>query len=49
MRTAGGGGYGPAALRSPEAVLDDLREGLISEDHARAYYPHVFEASVAAE
>ena len=44
-----GGGYGPAALRAPEAVLADLREGLISEDHARAFYPHVFEASVAAE
>ena len=49
MRTAGGGGYGPAAARSPEAVLDDLREGLITEDHARTYYPHVFQARAAAE
>ena len=48
MRTAGGGGYGPAGQRSAEAVRADLREGLISEDHARANYPHVFEAVAAA-
>ena len=48
MRTAGGGGYGPAAERPVESVLADLREGYITEDHARAHYPHVFEARAAA-
>jgi N-methylhydantoinase B len=38
----GGGGYGPPSQRDPEAVLSDLREGYISEEHARCHYPHAF-------
>jgi N-methylhydantoinase B len=38
----GGGGYGSPEERDPEAVLADLREGYISEEHARRYYPHAF-------
>jgi N-methylhydantoinase B len=38
----GGGGYGPPEERDPEAVLADIREGYISEEHARRYYPHAF-------
>lgn len=34
----GGGGYGPANRRKLEAVLADLREGLISETEAEATY-----------
>ena len=46
--TCGGGGYGLAAERRAEAVLGDLREGYISEAHARAHYPHAM-ADKAAE
>lgn len=35
---AGGGGYGPPAERSRAAVRADLRDGLISEQAARATY-----------
>jgi N-methylhydantoinase B len=38
----GGGGYGPPAERSPEAVHADVREGYITEEHARRHYPHAF-------
>lgn len=38
----GGGGYGPPEEREPARVLDDLREGYISEAHAKAYYPQAF-------
>jgi N-methylhydantoinase B len=39
----GGGGYGPPSERPKEKVLDDLREGYITEAHAREHYPHAFE------
>lgn len=42
LRTGGGGGYGPPSERDPEAVRADVREGYISEDHARRFYPHAF-------
>jgi N-methylhydantoinase B len=42
MMTGGGGGFGPAAERDPEAVRKDLREGLISERFAREHFPHAF-------
>ncbi|MCY4459562.1 MAG: hydantoinase B/oxoprolinase family protein [Albidovulum sp.] len=42
LYTAGGGGYGPASERAVEAVESDLREGYISESHAREHYPHAF-------
>jgi N-methylhydantoinase B len=38
----GGGGYGPASERDPEAVRSDLREGYVTEAHARRHYPHAF-------
>lgn len=40
--SAGGGGYGDPAERDPQAVLDDVREGYVSEAAARRDYPHVF-------
>jgi N-methylhydantoinase B len=40
LRTGGGGGYGPPEERDAEAVRDDLREGYVSEEHARRWYPH---------
>jgi N-methylhydantoinase B len=44
VRTGGGGGYGPPAERSREQVLEDVREGYVSEEYARTYYPHAFQA-----
>ena len=38
----GGGGYGRPQERDPEAVHADLRDGYISEQRARADYPHAF-------
>ena len=46
--TAGGGGYGPPSERKVEAVIDDIREGYISEGHARENYPHAFAQEDAA-
>jgi N-methylhydantoinase B len=40
LQTGGGGGFGPAAERDPDAVRADLREGYISAEHARRWYPH---------
>jgi N-methylhydantoinase B len=34
----GGGGYGPPMARDPERVLEDVREGYVSIDQARAVY-----------
>ncbi|MDE0204308.1 MAG: hypothetical protein OXK73_17960, partial [Rhodospirillaceae bacterium] len=42
LSSGGGGGYGPAAERDPAAVHNDLREGYITEAHARSHYPHAF-------
>ena len=42
LRTGGGGGYGDPAARDPEAVRTDVREGYVSEERARADYPHAF-------
>jgi N-methylhydantoinase B len=39
----GGGGYGPPSERDPESVLEDVREGYVSEAEARKHYPHAFE------
>jgi N-methylhydantoinase B len=38
VRTPGGGGYGPAGERDPEAVRRDVRAGKVSPDRARAVY-----------
>jgi N-methylhydantoinase B len=42
LRTGGGGGFGDRARRDPDAVADDVREGYVSEQQARADYPHAF-------
>ena len=44
LSCGGGGGYGPPAARAPASVHRDLREGYITEAHARRYYPHVLAA-----
>lgn len=36
----GGGGYGMPALRSREAVAQDLRNGVISQEYATKHHPH---------
>ncbi len=38
IETAGGGGFGPAHERDPEAVLRDVREGKITRARAREAY-----------
>ena len=43
LHCGGGGGYGPPAARDPKAVRSDLREGYITERHARAHYPHALD------
>ncbi|HEY3542708.1 MAG TPA: hydantoinase B/oxoprolinase family protein [Gaiellaceae bacterium] len=43
IRTGGGGGYGDPSKRRPEDVHFDLREGYITEEHAREHYPHAFD------
>jgi N-methylhydantoinase B len=40
IEAGGGGGYGPPSERDPTAVRHDLREGYITEAHARTHYPH---------
>ncbi len=40
--TSGGGGFGPPSERDPQAVLEDVREGLVTEEAARRDYPHAF-------
>lgn len=42
IRAGGGGGYGDPADREIDAVHRDLGAGLITEDRARALYPHAF-------
>jgi N-methylhydantoinase B len=42
VRVGGGGGYGDAAKRDPNAVHDDIRNGYVSEAAARDVYPHAF-------
>ncbi|MEO8740933.1 MAG: hydantoinase B/oxoprolinase family protein, partial [Casimicrobiaceae bacterium] len=38
VRLAGGGGHGNPRLRDPAAVLEDVREGKMSVEHARVAY-----------
>jgi len=40
--TGGGGGYGDPNERDPERVHADIREGYLSEAHARKHYPQAF-------
>jgi N-methylhydantoinase A len=40
IEVGGGGGYGAPSLREPEAVLEDLRDGYVTETLARRQYPN---------
>jgi N-methylhydantoinase B len=42
LHTGGGGGFGDPAERDPDAVREDIRNGYISEGHARDHYPQAF-------
>ena len=42
IKGGGGGGYGPPSERLREAVLEDIREGYVTEAEARRHYPHAF-------
>ena len=46
FRTGGGGGYGPPDARSVDAVADDLKNGYISLEHAKKYYPHALKDGI---
>ena len=41
VETPGGGGFGSSGARDAAAVLTDLRDGKISVEAARKFYPHV--------
>lgn len=43
IRCGGGGGYGDPAERDPQAVLDDVADGYVTEAEARRHYPHAFD------
>jgi N-methylhydantoinase B len=38
----GGGGYGRPAEREADRVLSDVRNGYVTEEHARRHYPQAF-------
>ena len=38
LETPGGGGYGPASERDPQAVAHDVALGFLSEENATALY-----------
>ena len=38
IQSPGGGGYGPPAERSPEAIEEDIRQGFVSPEAARQLY-----------
>ena len=42
LTCGGGGGYGPAPERDPDAVHSDIAEGYVTDAVARADYPHAF-------
>ena len=48
IETAGGGGFGPAHERDPEAVLRDVREGKITRARAREAYGVAIESDAWA-
>jgi N-methylhydantoinase B len=41
--TGGGGGWGEAQERDPQAVKRDVLEGYVTEQFARENYPHAYE------
>jgi len=42
LELPGGGGNGPAAERQAQLVLNDVKNGYLSEGQARQQYPHAF-------
>lgn len=44
LHCGGGGGFGQPSERDPSSVIRDLREGYITEEHARRWYPHALQA-----
>ena len=44
VRTGGGGGFGPAHTRDPQAVANDVRQGYVSREQARDVYRVVLDA-----
>ena len=44
VQSCGGGGFGPAEQRDPEAVLVDVRDGKVSVERAREIYRVVIDA-----
>jgi len=49
LETPGGGGYGPAFERPPDAVARDVRLGYVSAEHAAAEYGVVLDAGGAVD
>ncbi len=47
IRFAGGGGYGPAAERSPAAIAEDVRQGLVTPEAAARDYPQLAQSEEA--
>ena len=43
--TGGGAGYGPSQERPAEEIRADVAAGYLTEDGARAAYPHAFVGS----
>ncbi len=41
VRTGGGGGFGDPHARTPDKVLEDVRNGYVSEEAAARDYPQV--------
>ncbi|MEJ0037992.1 MAG: hydantoinase B/oxoprolinase family protein [Gammaproteobacteria bacterium] len=46
--SAGGGGFGPACERDPALVLEDVREGKVTIEAARAFYGVAIDAKTLA-
>jgi N-methylhydantoinase B len=44
LRCGGGGGFGDPRERDAAAVHADVREGYVTEEHARRWYPHAVDA-----
>ena len=49
LSVSGGGGFGPASERDPEAVRYDVENGYISPDYARAHYGHALASAASAD
>lgn len=42
IHAGGGGGFGDPSGRAPASVLEDVKQGYVTEEHARTTYPHAF-------